>query len=225
MRSEDKKRKHISGVPDFQKDNGTWVKTYVETTKDSYITYHTRGSVVWSGLVDRCKLNGKTQTKYPTYSGSENHFGTYQLFVDWAIQEHGYYNKDTSGKYWNLDKDLLVRGNKVYSPETCIFVPHRVNCLLTTRLAGRGSLPLGVYFEGKVGRFRANCQINTGKPKFLGYYDSPEEAHKAWQLAKAERIRGVSLDTSLGNRLQAALISASGRIIEDYENDRITSSI
>ena len=225
MRSVDKKRVHVSGVDDRKGSDGRWIMSYTETTPEAYICNHTRSAVVWRHMLERCQVGGRVQVKYPSYEGTNHDFVSYQSFASWATEEFGYSNKDSNGKYWQLDKDLIVRGNKTYSEDLCLFVPHRVNCILTTRAGSRGEYPLGVYFEQKAGKFRANCQQQTKIPKFLGYFEDAYEAHKEWQLEKYRQVLNMSEDASLGNKLQNALLQAANRVMNDYTNGVCTEQI
>jgi hypothetical protein len=90
---------------------------------------------------------------------------------------------------WHLDKDILVKGNKVYSPETCCFVPHEVNTLFTKKNVNRGEYPIGVT-NSKWG-LRAYVSINN-KSTDLGSYRTPEEAFQAYKTAKEQYIKEVA---------------------------------
>jgi len=97
----------------------------------------------------------------------------------------------------HLDKDILSIGVKMYSESTCCFVPGYINTLLTDRKNYRGDLPLGVTRKSKdktmindhknayVARV---CSFTGGKRKYLGVFETPMEAHRAWQKAKALEI-------------------------------------
>lgn len=74
-------------------------------------------------------------------------------------------------------------GNKIYSPDTCVFVTLEVNNFILDRKQDRGSHPIGVCFDKKQKKFKANCSIN-GKHTYLGSYDTAEEAHEAWRSCK-----------------------------------------
>ncbi len=96
-----------------------------------------------------------------------------------------------------LDKDILVKGNKEYNSASCVFVPSRINKVLTDSGATRGLYPLGVCYmqkqKGVVNGLRKPyvAQVATGngsRQKYLGIFPTPQEAHKAWQLAKADVI-------------------------------------
>ena len=93
---------------------------------------------------------------------------------------------------WQLDKDILLKRNKVYSPETCVIVPNELNCLIIKTDATRGNLPVGVSKSGK--KFMANLRAGkeNRKSTYLGTFDTPEEAFKAYKLAKEEYIKVVA---------------------------------
>ena len=75
---------------------------------------------------------------------------------------------DEKGKPFNLDKDILVKGNKVYSPSTCIFVPFEINGQFTKANTRRGSCPIGVSYAAHTNKFLA-CIAENNKTKHLGY--------------------------------------------------------
>ena len=101
--------------------------------------------------------------------------------------------QDWKGK--QLDKDLLVPGNKIYSPDTCIFVTSQLNTLLNNRRNDRGEWPLGVSWHKQHKKFRATCGIN-GKSKHLGYFDTSEEASHAYIKAKYSHILNIASQQS-----------------------------
>ena len=87
----------------------------------------------------------------------------------------------------DLDKDILFKGNKVYSPETCAFVPHEINTLFVNRKACRGELPVGVYYDTEKGKYRANMAF-MGRSIKLGTFDTADEA-----FARYKEYKGISL--------------------------------
>lgn len=109
---------------------------------------------------------------------------------------------------WELDKDILVKGNKLYSRDTCCFIPSEVNNLLTKRDNDRGEWPVGVSFHKSSGKFRAYLSIN-GKKKFLGLFATPEEAFQAYKAAKEAQIKVVANKWKhlLDERVYLALMS------------------
>lgn len=90
---------------------------------------------------------------------------------------------------WELDKDILVPGNKVYGPEFCVYVPQYLNALLTLRGNHRGDCALGVKRHKRVRDFAYVAQITfLGRNTCLGSYETEHEAHMAWQFGKIAQI-------------------------------------
>ncbi len=138
---------------------------------------------IWQKMIYRC--TEKFQTKYPTYLGttcSEN-FKSYTFFYEWCQEQIGFGRVDERGKIWHLDKDILVRGNKIYSEETCVFIPSRINTFLIKRDSKRGEMCIGVY-RSKRGGFIAQCNKGTGRQVYLGCYDTEEKAFQSYKLFK-----------------------------------------
>ena len=136
----------------------------------------------WKDMLTRA-YSPKYHARRPTYIGTTicKEWHTFSVFRAWMEQQ------DWQGKA--LDKDIIIRGNKHYSPETCCFVSSKVNLLLNYNAASRGDLPLGVYlFRNK---YRSQCSDGTGKNTILGLYDTPEQAHSAWRKFKITVIDSV----------------------------------
>ena len=117
--------------------------------------------------------------------------------------------QDWEGK--ELDKDLLVRDNKTYSPETCVFVSRQVNQFLVESNSVRGEYPIGVSWHKDVKKFRASISTK-GQRKQIGYFNTIEEAHKAWLEAKIEAAYELATEQD-DPRVAAAIISR----YEQYE--------
>ena len=128
---------------------------------------------VWVSMLNRsyCK---KSHQKKLTYIGCSvvDEWLTFSKFKSWMIKQ------DWKGKA--LDKDVLVQGNKVYSPLTCIFVTQSINSLLNKNAALRGKYALGVCFNKCMGKYSSTCRVD-GKNKHLGFFYSPEEAHEVYK--------------------------------------------
>ena len=140
----------------------------------------------WCRILNRC-YDEKQRAKHPTYLGCSvsEFFLTYTNFRDWYVKQKNWDNPD-----FVLDKDLLSpKDNKVYSEETCVFIPKEVNSLLTTTKAKRGDLPIGVCKprKGKTG-FRA-CICKNGKDHELGYYDNEIEAFLVYKVARENYLK------------------------------------
>lgn len=139
---------------------------------------------LWNNMLSRC-YNAKKLEMSPSYVGCSvaNEFRAFQDFMKWATKQVGY------GSGSQLDKDLLIKGNKIYSPENCIFVPPEVNYLLPNCRAARGAYPPGV--DAYRGGFRASLREGA-KRRYLGVYATPEEAFVAYKKAKETHIALVA---------------------------------
>lgn len=148
---------------------------------------------VWRNLISRCYGVG-----HPYYEGCSvsEEWLTFSNFRAWMETQ------DWQGK--QLDKDLLVRGNKIYGEEFCIFLPREVNIFLIERTKSRGKYPIGVSrIDDK--SFCTSIGNGHGGTIRVGTYKTPEEAHEAWlsaKLAKAIELAGKLLD----ERASAALV-------------------
>jgi len=133
---------------------------------------------VWENMLKRC-YSKKYLERNPSYTGtsvcSEWLYAT--EFKKWMEQQ------DWQGKC--LDKDIVVPGNKLYSPETCAFVLATTNLFVIARDASRGQYPIGVSLYKPTGKYQVHCSNPfTGKQESLGYFSAPEEAHEAWRSRK-----------------------------------------
>lgn len=143
---------------------------------------------IWSSILRRCYYEPHKKD-FPTYIGcvASESFKHYPSFEAWCEKQKGF-----GCKGWHLDKDLLVKGNKVYSEDTCCFVPAEINTALVTCRSARGEFPLGVKWEGKTKKFRAD--MNKGKHGriFLGYFNTPDEAFLAYKEAKEGYLKDLA---------------------------------
>jgi hypothetical protein len=146
---------------------------------------------LWVEMLRRC--TPEYPVKYPTYLGTtcSNNFKSYSFFYEWCHEQVGFNNKDEYGRSWQLDKDILFKGNKHYSEETCVFVPHRINCMLIKANKARGNYPIGVCWWVTESKYVAECRDGK-KAKRLGTYNTPEEAFKAYKLYKECLIKQVA---------------------------------
>lgn len=164
----------------------------------------TKVYTAWMNMLKRC-YSPNWLSRYPTYIGCSVcsdwlFFPTFNAWFDSHYVE-GYH----------LDKDLLVSGNKVYSPETCIFVPLPINTLFNDHGRARGEYPIGVYFDKQCGKFKAQLSAD-GKVKHLGYFDTANEAHRAYLIAKKANIVRVANEwkEKISYKLYIALIKKAG---------------
>lgn len=171
----------------------------------------TREYRTWTGVLFRCTEN--SWIRRPTYIGttcSEN-FKHYSFFYEWCNEQAGFGNKDDNGKGWHLDKDLLTKGNKLYSEDNCVFVPHRINSLLINAGAIRGEFPVGVSWHKCTSKYCSSCNTGEGKQKHLGLFDDPKQAFLAYKTFKEALIKDVA------NEYRAQLDTRAYQALMNYE--------
>ena len=138
---------------------------------------------VWNGIKRRC-YNPKDKY-YNSYGGAGvrmcDEWLEFENFYKWYMDN--YYTVE--GEYMAVDKDILGGDSKVYSPETCIIVPFRINGLFVHKDNGkmRGLQKVGKRYQVKV---RVDG-INT----YCGTYDTVEKASEVYRKCKEAVIYGV----------------------------------
>ena len=152
---------------------------------------HTKEYALWTSMLQRCycPLFLKERPTYKDCRVSEN-FRYLPYFKEWCHSQFNYNEVDDKGKSFVLDKDILIKGNKVYSPETCCFVPREINALFTKSDKVRGSLPIGVTKNG-YGGYTAQLRCHS-KNKSLGQFKTPEEAFQVYKVAKEAHIKSLA---------------------------------
>lgn len=135
----------------------------------------------------------------------------------------------------SLDKDILVQGNKLYGPDTCVFVPAYINTCLTMSNASRGDFPIGVSIskaqadKGYSLKFVATITNKRyGKAReYLGHFKTPQEAHSAWQRKKIEiltyMIEDYAKEPSFRTDVADALMVRVWKLqLENFKNTETT---
>ena len=142
---------------------------------------------MWLDMLRRCYCS-KLQEKFPTYKGCTvcPEWWNFQNFAKWYYS-HFY---EVGNEKMALDKDILKKGNKIYSAETCIFVPTSINVLFVKGDNKRGDYPIGVLKEGN--KFRASLSKGNGKAIHLGSFSTPNEAYQVYKKHKEEYIKEVA---------------------------------
>lgn len=145
----------------------------------------------WTNMINRC-YNERALALQPSYRGCTvcEEWLLFSNFKKWMETQ------DWEGK--QLDKDLLIRGNKIYSPDTCLFLASRINYFIKETNKSRGMFKIGVSWHKWAGKFTAaaSCCGKDSSKKYLGYFDTEQEAHKAWLTAKLEQARILSAEQS-----------------------------
>lgn len=132
----------------------------------------------WAGMLKRC-YSEKYKSRNATYNGCYvcSDWLVFSKFKLWMEKQ------DWQGK--ELDKDIINKGNYLYSPENCAFVSKLSNSFITDAGARRGSLMIGVYMHGSY--YRASCRNPiSNRREYLGLFKSEIEAHLTWKRRKHE---------------------------------------
>ncbi len=147
---------------------------------------------IWERLLRRC-YNEKHHREKPTYKGCEvsENFKDFLYFKDWCNKQVGFNSKDEKGRSFALDKDILIRGNKVYSEDTCCFVPADINNLVIKANSIRGKYMIGVSYNKMKGRFESYINV-FGSKRHLGTFNTELEAFYAYKEAKEAYIKEVA---------------------------------
>jgi len=144
--------------------------------------------VSWLSMFRRC-YNPKFHRDRPTYTGCTvcDEWHNYQNFAKWFDENYYEANNDVMC----LDKDILHKGNKLYSPENCVFVPNTINVLFVKSDSTRGELPIGVSFCKKGNKYRSDCTVQN-KQKSLGKFNTKEEAFNTYKKFKEKHIKQIA---------------------------------
>mgnify|MGYP006954717919 CR=1 FL=1 len=153
-------------------------------------TTHTNIRTLWKGILDRCYGKNVTEA-YKDCSICDRWIKLSNFIVD--IEKMPNFDK-LFKQGWSLDKDILVKGNKIYSPDTCCIVPSEINQLFIYQKSNRGSLPIGVAFNTRDGSFTAqlNKRLTGGKQRLCKYFKTAEEAFLFYKEAKESYIKDVA---------------------------------
>lgn len=140
----------------------------------------------WRSMLNRC-YSDKFHLKQPTYLDCVvcDEWLDFQAFADWMTGSD-YHDTD-----YQLDKDIIVRGSKIYSPDTCSFIPQEINKLLNSRSSAVGVNPLGVTFKKRCKAFVAQLRVN-GYKTYLGAFKCPNKAHQAYVVAREAYVKEVA---------------------------------
>ena len=155
---------------------------------------HTKCYTTWYSIIRRC-YDSKFHERNTTYKECEacKEWLNYQNFAEWF--DDNYY--EIEGETMCLDKDILNKGNKIYSFENCVFAPERINTLFVKCNKTRGEYPIGVSYNKQHKKFQANYNVydfkeNKGKQIYLGYYDTQEQAFEVYKQFKEQYVKQVA---------------------------------
>lgn len=159
---------------------------YIGVGKYSSLTDR-RAYDAWNKMLQRCySEKSKQRSRGSTYKECDvdSRFHNFQFFCEW------FNNNIWDNNCTVLDKDILIKGNKIYSPETCILVDQRINCLFTSRKSERGDYCIGVKYDR--GHYVAQCNDVNGVRRCLGWFDTEMGAFNRYKEYKEEVIKQVA---------------------------------
>jgi hypothetical protein len=170
----------------------------------------TRQYATWKGMLQRC-YDPKFQSRQPMYIGCsvDKEWHNFQTFAKWY--DENYYEID--GQTMSLDKDILIKGNKIYSKDTAIFAPRLINNLFIKHIDQRGDFPIGVSYQKKSNKYIVRCGDGTGNKNRskLGSYTTSEEAFEVYKPYKEKIIKQVA--DQYENKIPQKLYDAMYRYI------------
>lgn len=141
----------------------------------------------WYSMINRCyseNLHNREES-YKDCSVCEEWL-CYENFEKWY--DKNYY--EIKGERMNLDKDILTKGNKVYSPNNCCFVPQRINNLFIKNNKTRGDLLIGVSHNRSRNNYLVQCCTKTNRIK--KYFKNENEAFLFYKKIKEKYIKEVA---------------------------------
>lgn len=143
-----------------------------------------KGYSVWAGMIHRCyDLKNKAYLECLVCDEWHN-FSNFEKWFDC-----NYYELDDEEV--ELDKDILVKGNKIYSPETCIFTPKRINGLFV-KSNNDNEKSLGIVWKDRINKYEVRCAIGEHGRKYLGVYSTKEEAFNIYKKFKEDYVKQIA---------------------------------
>ena len=160
---------------------------------------------IWSSMMTRC-YDKTYQRRFPTYRECEvsDYFKCYDNFHIWCNEQKGF-----KEEFWQLDKDLLVTGNKLYSETTCVFLPSVINMAIV-KPAKVKELPVGVTLSSDKKKFVARIR-RCGNSEVLGRFTDLESAKEVYKHAK------ISYITELANKYKGLIDDRAYEALINYK--------
>ena len=171
---------------------GTKLVAGVGLNDGTYPAVKTKEHDLWRSMLARSYTDRNLKLK-PAYVGCtvSDNFKNYTYFYEWCNSQIGFKKYDENNRMFALDKDLLQKGNKIYSENTCVFVPMEINNLIVKSDSLRGDLPVGVMYDKARDKFQSQMWVNN-KRMFLGRFNTAEEAFFKYKESKEQHIKTVA---------------------------------
>ena len=145
----------------------------------------------WVNMLNRC-YSEEWKQKFNTYEEAHvcDEWLLYENFYEWLHSQENF-EKWISTPRSGLDKDIISKGNKLYSPETCCLVPARINSLFIKADKIRGDLPIGVHKQKNSYRAAIGNEGETTS-RHIGCAKNPIDAFYMYKKEKEKLIKQVA---------------------------------
>ena len=148
----------------------------------------------WCDIIKR-SFSDRIKEKQPMYYDVTccDEWKLFENFYEWIVNEENY-------EIWKdiprsaIDKDILIKGNKIYCPDACTLVPQEINELFVKNNKKRGKYPIGVSYHKASKKYIAACGDMNGGTINLGEYDNMIDAFNAYKMAKENLLKNVATD-------------------------------
>jgi len=166
---------------------------------------------IWRHMLQRC-YSSVLQSKRPSYIGCS-------VVEEWhKLSNFRVWYDENNVDDWHLDKDLLFPKNKIYSPDTCVFIPTNINSLFTFTTKNRGELPLGVFYHKRDQHYRSQC-CDGNKKRITSHFDTAEEAH-FWYLENKIKVIDKYLNEDYNDKIKQGLTNWKV-LLQEHLNNKV----
>jgi hypothetical protein len=152
-------------------------------SKEHKLAYHK-----WSAIIQRCIKTDYTDESLKSYKGCTicDEWLNFQNFAKWFYENYYECQEPLC-----VDKDILIHGNKHYSPETCLLVPQRINLLFIKEKGRRGDLVIGAQHHSSGNGYMSMLSTLNGN-KYLGLFSNEIDAFNIYKEEKEKYIKEVA---------------------------------
>lgn len=174
-------------------------------------------SITWRSMLSRV-FSKTVKERQPTYNATKccEDWLLYENFYEWLHEQENFIQWK-NGNGWALDKDIISKGNTIYSPDMCCLVPQSINSLFNTHKKTRGSLPIGITFDRDTNKYKAYCNnplLNNQKVG-LGYFENIDDAFYTYKKYKENTIQRIAnIEFQKGNITKKCYDSMMKYIVE-----------
>ena len=143
--------------------------------------YYEKSYIKWRDMMQRC-YDKNVHKKYKPEYADKCVCEEWQNYANFKLWFDEHYVPCKSNQM-DLDKDLLVQGNKIYSPETCVFLVHYQNTLFEGR---KGDC----IYQNENGQYLINNKKSEIFESYEDAFNIVMERRKKKILDIAEKCKG-----------------------------------